>query len=127
LSIVTIIIDEKRSQPLKLQQQHNKLYRKLMKADFRNRSPALHHFQTNSKGFGNINLSVDEAGDIFCGWSNDGLIRISEEVFAVGLLMLLIFTNSTNRNLINKNYENKNFSTAITSIFKRIYSANHSS
>jgi hypothetical protein len=31
LSIVTIIIDEKRSQPLKLQQQHNKLYRKLMK------------------------------------------------------------------------------------------------
>jgi hypothetical protein len=23
------------------------------------------HFQTNSKGFGNINLSVDEAGDIF--------------------------------------------------------------
>jgi hypothetical protein len=24
-----------------------------------------HHFQTNSKGFGNINLSVDEVGDIF--------------------------------------------------------------
>jgi hypothetical protein len=24
-----------------------------------------HHIQTNSKGFGNINLSVDEAGDIF--------------------------------------------------------------
>jgi hypothetical protein len=64
-----------RSQPLKLQQQHNKLYRKLMTC--RNRSPALHHFQTNSKGFGNINLSVDEAGDIFCG-CNDGLIRISE-------------------------------------------------
>jgi hypothetical protein len=31
----------------------------------RNRSPALHHFQNDSKGFGNINLSVDEAGDIF--------------------------------------------------------------
>jgi hypothetical protein len=28
-----------------------------------------HHFQTNSKGFGNINQSVDEAGDIFCGWN----------------------------------------------------------
>jgi hypothetical protein len=62
-----------------------------MKATCRNRSPALHHFQTNSKGFGNINLSVDEAGDIFCGWS-DGLIRISEAKYLGGvLLMLLIF------------------------------------
>jgi hypothetical protein len=29
------------------------------------------------KGFGNINLSVDEAGDI-CGWSNDGTMRYPE-------------------------------------------------
>jgi hypothetical protein len=63
-----------RSQPLKLQQQHNNL---ILRAD-RNRSPA-HHIQTNSKGFGNINLSVDEAGDIFCGWSNDGLIRYQKQ------------------------------------------------
>jgi hypothetical protein len=31
----------------------------------RNRSPILTPFKTDSKGFGNINLSVDEAGDIF--------------------------------------------------------------
>jgi hypothetical protein len=45
-----------RSQPLKLQQQQQALGKRTC----RNRSPALHHFQTNSKGFGNINLSVDE-------------------------------------------------------------------
>jgi hypothetical protein len=44
---------------------------------------ALHHFQTNSKGFGNINLSVDEAGDIFCGWSNDGTMRYPEAEWLV--------------------------------------------
>jgi hypothetical protein len=33
MSIVTIIIDENSAQSAKLQQQHNKLYRKLMKAD----------------------------------------------------------------------------------------------
>jgi hypothetical protein len=90
----------------------------------RNRSPALHHIQTNSKGFGNINLSVDEAGDIFCGWSNDGLIRFQKQILrrltdAANFKPLI-----TKRNLINKNYENKYFITAISNI-KRIYSANH--
>jgi hypothetical protein len=76
MSIVTIIIDENSAQSaIELQQQHNK-----QEINESGQKPfASLTLQTNSKGFGNINLSVDEAGDIFCGWSNDGLIKFQKQ------------------------------------------------
>lgn len=35
-------------------------------------------FKFIQKGYGNTNLKIDEIGDIFCGFSNDGTIRFSE-------------------------------------------------
>lgn len=43
-------------------------------------------FKFIQKGFGNINLEIDEIGDIFCGWSNDGTRRISEGKWLGGSL-----------------------------------------
>jgi hypothetical protein len=53
-----------RSQPLKLQQQQQTL-QEINESGLVETVRQPYHFQTNSKGFGNINLSVDEAGDIF--------------------------------------------------------------
>ena len=43
-------------------------------------------FKFIQKGYGNINLENDEIGDIFCGWSNDGTIRIPEAIWKGGSL-----------------------------------------
>jgi len=43
-------------------------------------------FKFIQKGFGNTDLSTNEIGDIFCGWSNDGTIRISEAKWIGGTL-----------------------------------------
>jgi hypothetical protein len=47
------------------------------------RSPAT-PFKFLQKGFGNVNLLANEVGDIFCGWSNDGLVRYSEAIYQGG-------------------------------------------
>lgn len=43
-------------------------------------------FQFVQKGFGNQNLEIDEIGDIFCGFSNDGKYRIPEAKWLGGSL-----------------------------------------
>ena len=43
-------------------------------------------FKFLHKGFGNTDLNANEIGDIFCGWSNDGTIRISEAKWLGGSL-----------------------------------------
>jgi hypothetical protein len=43
-------------------------------------------FKPIQKGYGNTNLEIDEIGDIFCGWSNDGTIRITEGKWLGGSL-----------------------------------------
>jgi len=43
-------------------------------------------FKFIQKGFGNTDLSINEIGDIFCGWSNDGTIRMSEAKWLGGVL-----------------------------------------
>lgn len=43
-------------------------------------------FKPIQKGYGNTNLEIDEIGDLFCGWSNDGTIRISEGKWLGGSL-----------------------------------------
>lgn len=43
-------------------------------------------FKRIQKGYGNTNLEIDEIGDIFCGWSNDGTIRIPEGKWLGGSL-----------------------------------------
>ena len=48
--------------------------------------PAFDVFKFIQKGFGNVNLNINEIGDIFCGWSNDGSIRITEAVYLGGAL-----------------------------------------
>lgn len=52
-------------------------------------------FKFLHKGFGNNDLNANEIGDIFCGWSNDGTIRISEAKWLGGAL-----TDSNNFNPI---------------------------
>lgn len=49
------------------------------------RAPA-NVFKFVQKGFGNSNLAINEIGDIFSGWSNDGTIRISEGIWKGGAL-----------------------------------------
>lgn len=43
-------------------------------------------FKFIQKGFGNSNLAINEIGDIFCGWSNDGTKRIHEATWNGGAL-----------------------------------------
>lgn len=43
-------------------------------------------FKFIQKGFGNSNLAINEIGDIFCGWSNDGTKRINEATWNGGAL-----------------------------------------
>lgn len=43
-------------------------------------------FKFIQKGFGNNDITTNEIGDIFCGWSNDGTIRISEAIWLGGSL-----------------------------------------
>lgn len=43
-------------------------------------------FKPIQKGFGNTNLDINEIGDIFCGWSNDGTIRFAEAKWLGGSL-----------------------------------------
>ena len=43
-------------------------------------------FKFIQKGIGNIDLENYEIGDIFCGWSNDGTIRIPEAIWKGGSL-----------------------------------------
>lgn len=43
-------------------------------------------FKFLHKGFGNTDLTTNEIGDIFCGWSNDGTIRFSEAKWLGGAL-----------------------------------------
>jgi len=43
------------------------------------------NFKFIQKGFGNT-LPTPEAGDIYCGWSNDGTIRYSEALYISGSL-----------------------------------------
>jgi hypothetical protein len=43
-------------------------------------------FKFIQKGFGNVDLSINEVGDIFCGWSNDGTIRYLEAIYLGGAL-----------------------------------------
>jgi hypothetical protein len=107
MSIVTIIIDENSAQSaIEAAAAAQQALQEINESGLVETVRQPYTTQTNSKGFGNINLSVDEAGDIFCGWSNDGLIRRSK-VFRRCPTDAANFTNSTNRNLINKNYENK--------------------
>ena len=47
---------------------------------------AFNTFKFIQKGFNKIDLNNFEAGDIFCGWSNDGTIRFTEAVYLGGLL-----------------------------------------
>lgn len=42
-------------------------------------------FKAIQKGFGNI-LTTPQAGDIYCGWRNDGLVRYSEALYISGSL-----------------------------------------
>ena len=41
-------------------------------------------FKFIQKGFGNTNLQENEVGDIFCGWTNNGLIRYTEAIYQGG-------------------------------------------
>ena len=43
-------------------------------------------FKFIQKGVGNVDLENDEIGDIFCGWSNDGTVRIPEAIWKGGSL-----------------------------------------
>lgn len=43
-------------------------------------------FKFIQKGFGNSNLTINEIGDIFSGWKNDGTIRYSEAKWLGGAL-----------------------------------------
>lgn len=43
-------------------------------------------FKFLHKGYGNNNISINEIGDIFCGWTNDGTIRYSEAKWLGGSL-----------------------------------------
>lgn len=43
-------------------------------------------FKFLQKGFGNIDLTNNQIGDIFSGWSNDGTIRITEGIWLGGPL-----------------------------------------
>lgn len=43
-------------------------------------------FKFIQKGFGNSNLTINEIGDIFSGWKNDGTIRYSEAKWIGGAL-----------------------------------------
>lgn len=43
-------------------------------------------FKPLHKGFGNTNVNINEIGDIFCGWSNDGIYRIHEAQYLGGVL-----------------------------------------
>lgn len=47
---------------------------------------AFNEFKFIQKGFGNNDLNANEIGDIFCGWSNDGTIRIHEAIWIGGAL-----------------------------------------
>ena len=42
-------------------------------------------FKLIQKGFGNV-LPTPEPGDIYCGWTNDGLIRYTEAIYISGSL-----------------------------------------
>jgi hypothetical protein len=108
MSIVTIIIDENSAQSaIEAAAAAQQALQEINESGLVETVRQPYTTQTNSKGFGNINLRLTSRR-YFLRWSNDGLIRISEAKYlGVSLLMLLIFFNSTNRNLINKNYENK--------------------
>lgn len=43
-------------------------------------------FKFIQKGFGNTDLTINQVGDIFCGWKNDGAIRYSEAKWLGGVL-----------------------------------------
>ena len=43
-------------------------------------------FKRIHKGYGNTNLVINEIGDIFCGWKNDGTVRYSEAKWLGGSL-----------------------------------------
>lgn len=43
-------------------------------------------FKFVQKGFGNVDQNNYQAGDIFCGWSNDGSIRHTESIYNGGVL-----------------------------------------
>ena len=43
-------------------------------------------FKFIQKGFGNANLTINEVGDIFSGWKNDGTVRYSEAKWLGGAL-----------------------------------------
>ncbi|MFV8336436.1 hypothetical protein ACNQF7_10175 [Flavobacterium sp. RSP29] len=43
-------------------------------------------FKFIQKGYGNTNLKIDEIGDIFSGWSNDGTLRYPEAKWLGGAL-----------------------------------------
>lgn len=43
-------------------------------------------FKPIHKGYGNTNVNINEIGDIFCGWSNDGIYRIHEAQYLGGVL-----------------------------------------
>lgn len=43
-------------------------------------------FKPIHKGFGNTDITINEIGDIFCGWKNDGTVRYSEAKWLGGSL-----------------------------------------
>lgn len=67
------------------QTQLDNYYTKLEVNSLINEANPYNFFQPIQKGFGNI-LTTPQAGDIYCGWRNDGTIRYSEAIYISGSL-----------------------------------------